>query len=121
MMQHLSTKINIDLTYLHSVSGGDAGFEKILLTSALSDIQMNIDKLKNAWQCEDATEVGDAAHTLKSVMVIAGLPQLENHCKKTDVGFRDKLFHPEFSVNVFAIINGWYEAKPKLEELISVY
>lgn len=120
-MTNITTRINIDLTYLHSVSGGDAGFEKILLTSALADIQMNIDKLKNAWQAQDAEEIGNAAHTLKSVMVIAGLPQLEIHCKKTDVAFRDRLFHPEYSVAVSAIINGWSEAKPKLEELVSVY
>ncbi len=116
-----TTWINIDLTYLHSVSGGDAGFEKILLNSAVADIQMNIDKLKTAWQCEDATEVGNAAHTLKAVMVIAGLPQLEQHCKKLDVVFRDRLFHAEQSQSVFAIIDGWAEAKPKLEKLISVY
>lgn len=120
-MNHITTRINIDLTYLHSVSGGDAGFEKILLTSALTDIQMNIDKLKNAWQSRDAEEVGNAAHTLKSVMVIAGLPQLENHCKKIDVAFRDKLFHQEYSVAVVAIVDGWLEARPKLEELVSVY
>ncbi len=120
-MENITTRINIDLTYLHSVSGGDVGFEKILLTSAVSDIQMNIDKLRTAWQCQDADEVGNAAHTLKAVMVIAGLPQLENHCKKTDVAFRDKLFHPEFSDTVFTIIEGWAAAKPKLEELISLY
>lgn len=120
-MENIKTRINIDLSYLHSVSGGDAGFEKILLNSAVADIQMNIDKLKNAWQGEDAVEVGNAAHTLKSVMVIAGLPQLEQHCKKIDVLFRDKLFHAEQSSAIFAIIDGWNEAKPKLEELISVY
>jgi HPt (histidine-containing phosphotransfer) domain-containing protein len=120
-MENVKTRINIDLSYLHSVSGGDAGFEKILLTSAVTDIQMNIDKLKTAWQVEDAVEVGNAAHTLKSVMVIAGLPQLEQHCKKIDVLFRDKLFHAEHSPAIFAIIDGWGEAKPKLEELISVY
>jgi HPt (histidine-containing phosphotransfer) domain-containing protein len=120
-MENITSRINIDLTYLHTVSGGDAGFEKILLTSAIEDIQMNIEKLKNAWQCQNAEEVGNAAHTLKAVMVIAGLPHLENHCKKTDVAFRDKLFHPELSVNVFAIIDGWTEAKPKLEELVSNY
>jgi len=121
MGNNTALRINIDLTYLHSVSGGDSSFEKILLASAVSDIQMNVDKLKNAWQSEDATEVGNAAHTLKAVMVIAGLPQLEQHCKKIDVGFRDRLFHPEFFTAVSAIINGWGEAKPKLEELISVY
>ena len=120
-MENITTRINIDLSYLYSVSGGDAGFEKILLTSALSDIQMNIEKLRNAWQCQNAEEVGNAAHTLKSVMVIAGLPQLETHCKKIDVLFRDKLFHAEQASEVFAIIDGWSEAKPKLEELISIY
>lgn len=120
-MQNIGKRINIDLTYLHSVSGGDAGFEKILLNSAISDIQSNIDKLKNAWQNQDAEEIGNAAHTLKSVMVIAGLPHLEYHCKKTDVGFRDKLFHAELADNVYAIIEGWADAKPKLEELVSYY
>jgi HPt (histidine-containing phosphotransfer) domain-containing protein len=116
-----NTRINIDLTYLHSVSGGDAGFEKILLTSALTDIQMNIDKMKEAWQQQDAATIGTAAHTMKAVMVVAGLPQLEKYCKKVDVTFRDNLFHAELSDAVFAIINGWTEAKPKLEELISMY
>ena len=120
-MQNVITRINIDLTYLHSVSGGDAAFEKILLTSAISDIQMNVDKMKTAWLCEDADEVGNAAHTLKAVMVIAGLPQLEIYCKKIDVAFRDKLFHSELSDNVHAIIEGWTVAKPKIEELISLY
>ena len=120
-MENITTRINIDLSYLYSVSGGDAGFEKILLTSALSDIQMNIEKLRNAWHCQDAEEVGNAAHTLKAVMVIAGLPQLENHCKKIDVLFRDKLFHAEQSSAIYTIIDGWAEAKPKLEELTSVY
>lgn len=120
-MYNIGTRLNIDLTYLHSVSGGDAGFEKILLTSALADIQMNVDKLKNAWQSQDAEEIGNAAHTLKSVMVIAGLPQLEQHCKRVDVAFRDRLFHDEESNAVLAIIEGWAEAKPKLEELIAVY
>jgi HPt (histidine-containing phosphotransfer) domain-containing protein len=120
-MYNIGTRINIDLTYLHSVSGGDAGFEKILLNSALADIQMNVDKLKNAWQNQDAEEVGNAAHTLKSVMVIAGLPQLEQYCKKLDVAFRDRLFHPEESNAMMAIVEGWMEAKPKLEELIAVY
>lgn len=120
-MANITTRLSIDLSYLHSVSGGDAGFEKILLSSAVTDIQMNIDKLKNAWQQQDPEEIGNAAHTLKSVMVIAGLPQLENHCKKIDVLFRDKIFHAEESSAVFAIIDGWAEAKPKLEELISFY
>lgn len=120
-MYNLGTRLNIDLSYLHSVSGGDAGFEKILLTSALADIQMNVEKLMHAWQQQDAEEVGNAAHTLKSVMVIAGLPQLEQYCKKLDISFRDRLFHQEESGAVNAIIEGWAEAKPKLEELIDVY
>jgi HPt (histidine-containing phosphotransfer) domain-containing protein len=120
-MYNIGTRLNIDLTYLHSVSGGDASFEKILLVSALADIQMNVEKLKTAWQNQDAEEIGNTAHTLKAVMVIAGLPQLEQYCKKVDITFRDKLFHLEESNAVFAIIEGWTEAKPKLEELVAVY
>lgn len=120
-MENLTNfRINIDLSYLHSVSGGNTSFEKVLLTSALADIQQNIDTMKEAWQQQDAASLGTAAHTLKAVMVVAGLPQLEKYCKKVDVTFRDNLFHSEEYESVFAIINGWTAAKPKLQELISM-
>ena len=115
------TNICIDLSYLHSVSGGDANFEKTLLTSAVNDIQNNISKIKQAWLSEDAAEVSKLAHSLKSVMVIAGLPQFENACKKLDSIFRDGVFRPEEAGTISYITSGWAEAKPKLEELISMY
>ncbi|MBL0357043.1 MAG: Hpt domain-containing protein [Chitinophagaceae bacterium] len=115
------TRINLDLSYLHSVSGGDASFEKMLLTSAVADIQINIDNLKKAWQEENAIDAGTAAHTLKSVMTIAGLRQLENFCKRIDTTFRNGIFRSEEYPAYSAIIDGWMEAKPKLEELVAAY
>ncbi len=115
------TRIPIDLTYLHSVSGGDAGFEKMLLISAVEDIQNNIDLLKKAWSDGNAMEAGTAAHTLKSVMTIAGLRQLEVHCKRIDTTLRDGIFHPELYDAFARITDGWLEARPRLEALIADY
>ncbi len=111
----------LDLSYLHSISGGNAAFEKTLLTSAIVDIQQNIDSLKKAWQEQNPSAIANAAHTLKSVMVIAGLPELENACKATDIAFRDGQFHPEIFSTVARITDGWAAAKPKLEALVAVY
>jgi HPt (histidine-containing phosphotransfer) domain-containing protein len=117
----LITRINIDLTYLHSVSGGDTSFEKILLSSAITDIQFNIDNLKKAWQEENAADAGTAAHTLKSVMTIAGLRQLEAYCKKIETTFRSGIFSNELYSCFESIVDGWRQAKPKIQELVDNY
>lgn len=117
----VTSAITIDLSYLHSVSGGDAVFEKVLLSSAIADIQLNIDHLKKSWQEKDAVEARNAAHTLKSVMTIAGLRQLESYCKRIDVAFRDGIFRTEESPSYACIIDGWMQAKPKLEGLVLNY
>jgi HPt (histidine-containing phosphotransfer) domain-containing protein len=115
------TKMNIDLSYLHSVSGGDKSFEKVLLSSAIDDIQFNIDNLRKAWKEENAMDAGTAAHTLKSVMTIAGLRQLEAYCKKIETTFRNGFFNAELYHCFDSITEGWQMAKPRLEELVANY
>ena len=70
--------ITIDLTYLHTVTGGDRQFEKMLLEGAVEDIQLKIDDLQKAWDREDAPTICSNAHSLKSLTAIAGLPQIEH-------------------------------------------
>lgn len=113
--------LKIDLTYLHSVTGGDANFEKMLLTNAVTDIQNNMDILKEALSEGNAPALGNAAHTLKSVVAIAGLPPLENLCKRINVLFKDGIFRSEEEVTVRKIINTWNEAKPRLVRVIDEY
>ena len=112
-------KTSIDLSYLHSVSGGDEQFEKILLSSAISDIDVNVQRLKESWQQQDAGQVRSAAHTLKSVLVIAGLPQLEQACRVLDSQFADGAFHPEYHTQMWQIVHEWAIARVMLEELLS--
>lgn len=113
--------LNIDLTYLHSVTGGDANFEKILLSNAVTDIQNNMDILNEALLAGNAPALGNAAHTLKSVVAIAGLPPLENLCKRVNALFKDGIFRREEEVTVRKIINTWNEAKPRLVRVIDEY
>ncbi len=113
--------ITIDLTYLYSVTGGDKLFEKTLLASAIMDIQNQAEGLQKAWQQQNATAIRNAAHSLKSVTAIAGLPQLENSCKIIDRMFADGNFHTEATLTYYEFINGWEAAKPQLEELVESY
>lgn len=111
----------IDLTYLHSVTGGDRNFEKMLLINALADIQNNISTLQGAWAKKDAATLSSAAHTLKSVTAIAGLSPLAELCKKVNFIFRDGVFRIEGEKTLKEIIDGWTSAKPGLEEMITTY
>ena len=98
--------IHIDLSYLHLVTEGDKQFEKILLSGAVADIQNQVQDLQKAWNDQNATAVRNAAHSLKSVIAIAGLPQLESACKMIDGLFADGVFHAEVEPTCADIING---------------
>lgn len=109
----------IDFTYLHTVSGGDKTFEKMVLLGAVDDIQLQIEQLEAAWKCKEGENIRRIAHSLKSVLAIAGLPHLEMICKKLDHLFADHEFHIEGSAYLNKIIYSWIATRPALEELIS--
>lgn len=113
--------INIDLSYLHFVTDGDKEFEKTLLASAVTDIQNQVEGLQKAWQQQNAAEVRNAAHSLKSVTAIAGLMQIQNSCKIIDNLFADGVFHADAAGSCNDIINGWEAARPQLEQVINSY
>ena len=113
--------ITIDLTYLHTVTGGDRLFEKMLLEGAVEDIQLKIDDLQRAWDSEDASTIRSNAHSLKSLTAIAGLPQIEHWSKIIDQLFADGIFHSKPKESITSIINGWILAKPKLQSLLAAY
>lgn len=113
--------ITIDLTYLHTVTGGDRLFEKMLLEGAVEDIQLKIDALQMAWDQEDATTIRSNAHSLKSLTAIAGLTQIEQWSKIIDQIFADGIFHSKTNESIIGIINGWGLAKPKLQKMLASY
>jgi HPt (histidine-containing phosphotransfer) domain-containing protein len=113
--------ITIDLTYLHTVTGGDKDFEKTLLEGAVNDIQLKVDNLEKAWNEQDAESVRSNAHSLKSLTAIAGIPHIEKCSKTIDNVFADGTFHSNTSDFYMGIINGWSIAKPKLYEVIKSY
>ena len=113
--------VTIDLSYLHTVTGGDKAFEKILLQGALDDIQTKIDCLQKAWEMEDASSIRMNAHSLKSLTAIAGLPQIERWSKIIDQLFSDGIFHSQNKEPFTGIFNGWSLAKPQLQDVIAAY
>jgi len=113
--------VTIDLSYLHSITGGDRDFEKMLLQGAVNDIQDKIDSLQRAWDAEDAVNIRSNAHSLKSLTAIVGLPQIESWSNVIDQVFADGIFHAQPQEPFTGILNGWILAKPKLLEVISTY
>lgn len=113
--------VTIDLTYLHTVTGGDKAFEKMLLQGAMDDIQLKIDSLQRAWDAEDASTIRSNAHSLKSLTAIAGLPQLERWSKMMDQIFADGVFHAKTDEPYNGLVSTWSQARPKLEDVIAAY
>jgi len=109
----------ISLTYLHTVSGGDKTFEKMVLLGAIDDIQLQIEELGKAWHNKDADNIRRIAHSLNSVVAIAGLTELEMNCKKLDQLFADEKFHIEGSAYLNKIVYSWMATRPALEEMIA--
>lgn len=68
----------IDLTYMHSISGGDQAFEKTVTQQFIDNIPDHLQQLTTAYQNNDFTTVKLRAHDLKSSIAIMGiLPLLE--------------------------------------------
>ena len=114
-----TTTATISFSYLHTVSGGDKTFEKMVLLGAVDDIQLQIEQLENAWGKKEADTIRRIAHSLKSVVAIAGLDELEHNCKKLDHLFADEKFHGEGSTYINKILYGWIITRPVLEEMIT--
>ncbi len=114
-----TTAIRISLNYLHAVSGGDKTFEKMVLLGAVDDIQLQIEQLEKAWVNKEGDNVRRIAHSLKSVVAIAGLAELELNCKRLDQLFADDEFHPEGSSYLNKIVYSWITTRPVLEDMIS--
>lgn len=113
-----NTTIQVDLTYLRTVSGGDTAFEKLLLQNAIADIQLQVNRLSEAWEQKNAAALRSAAHTLKSVAAIAGLTSIETLCRTTETSFLDGQFHEEAAPVIYSIIENWQEAGPALQRII---
>jgi HPt (histidine-containing phosphotransfer) domain-containing protein len=114
-----TTAVKISFDYLYTVSGGDKTFEKMVLLGAVDDIQLQIEQLENAWQKKEGDTIRRIAHSLKSVVAIAGLEELELNCKKLDQLFSDEKFHPEGSSYLNKIVYCWIATRPVLEGMIA--
>ena len=112
------TAININLSYLYTVSGGDTTFEKMVLMGAVDDIQSQVEKLQLDWNKKDAVNIRRNAHSLKSVVAIAGLSEMEANCNHIEQLFVDEEFHSEGLVYLNKIVSLWVIAKPMMEEMI---
>lgn len=111
--------IEIDLTYLYSLTGGDKNFEKMLLAGAVEDVNAKINGLSESWKVKDAGGIKRNAHSLVSLSAIAGMPQVAKWSRVIDQGFSDGSFHTELTAMIQHIVLGWPAAKMQLDKLIA--
>lgn len=116
----INTPIQIDLSYLYSITDGDKSFEQILLSGTVADVDTLVAGLKGSWETCDAAGIRKTAHSLVSLSAIAGMPQVVDWSRKLDEAFSDGVFHPELAVLADNIISGWPVVKSHLNSLIEV-
>ncbi|MEN9569554.1 MAG: Hpt domain [Bacteroidota bacterium] len=110
--------ITVNLDYLHKISAGDTTFEKMVLLGAVDDISAQVQNLQNAWHDKDAVLIRRIAHSLKSVVAIAGLDNLEMNCRSLEQQFMDENFNAQALVYLDAVVYEWGAAKPVLGDTI---
>jgi len=57
-------------------------------------VNLLINNLQIGWKEKDAASIRKCAHSLISLAGIAGIPCVEDSCRKIDRGFADNVFHP---------------------------
>lgn len=111
----------IDLSYLHSVAGGNKKFEKDLLQCALNDIDNRMNSLTLAWQQHDFVGIKNSVHSLKSLAAIAGLSEVKKLSTDLDFIFSNGIISNEKNEPFMNLVQSWNVAKPVLNQLIASY
>lgn len=74
----------LDLSYLHTISGGDKDFEKDMLQSLLNEMSEKMAALSTAIQTSDGKNIRLQAHSLKNLAGIIGVPSLAARFKEIE-------------------------------------
>lgn len=64
--------LQINLSYLRELSGGNGDFEREMLTLFISEVSMDVQAMENALAGNDFQEIAYIAHKLKSSVQLVG-------------------------------------------------
>jgi HPt (histidine-containing phosphotransfer) domain-containing protein len=79
-----------DLTMVQSVSGGDEGFIRKMVSLFIETVPQNVQDLKNAMQAENWEQVGKTAHKLKSTIDSMGIKSIRQEIRTVEANARQK-------------------------------
>lgn len=111
----------IDLSYLKTVSDGCLEFEKNLLESSVTDIDLKIKLLAIALSDQDAAETRLQAHSLKSLCGIIGISSLLEHFKQIELLHISDVFQPAAKEHFSDVLIIWEQVKVELQHIIAAY
>lgn len=63
----------LDFSYMHSISGGDADFEKTVTQQFIDKVPLHLEEFMTAYQSHDFTTVNHRAHDFKTSIAMMGL------------------------------------------------
>ncbi len=79
-----------DLSMVQSVSGGDEGFIKKMVSLFIETVPQNVEDLKTATQSENWEQVGKTAHKLKSTIDSMGIKSIRQEIRAVEANARGK-------------------------------
>ena len=71
-MNASTTEVQIDLTYLEMMADGDDFMKKTMLDMLLEEMPPELEKLRGAYLSQDAEELRQVAHKMKSTLAFVG-------------------------------------------------
>jgi PAS domain S-box-containing protein len=92
-----------DLTMVQSVSGGDEGFIRKMVTLFIDTVPQNMQDLKQALQEENWELVGKTAHKLKSTIDSMGIKSIRQEIRTVETNARQKQFLQEIPALIATI------------------
>lgn len=110
----------LDLSYLHTISGGDKDFEKDMLQSLLDEMSEKMTALAAAVRADDAKSIRLQSHSLKNLAGIIGVPSLVDRFKEIEAVCEEA--PNAYILQVFLPCEGqWACSKELLLQLLDAY
>lgn len=120
MLNENVTSVEIDLTYLTTVSGGDKAFEVEMMQSLTAEIDQRMQAIQTAAFAGDREAIRLQSHSLKNLYAMLGLQTLQAAAHSIEAGCHS-VAGSQILEQVMCSEKEWNGKKPALQKIIADY